>query len=229
MKWPENMPRRASIANFGVGGSNTHAILEDPKSYFASIGIEEVSASSNSDCPSEPICPQSPASNADCPSGQITPQSSASNSDWSLIDANPTNGFNRYLLVFTNRDKQFLDSYLTESFYPYLQDADSDKHMPSLAYTLCERRSHFSWRTCIISDSAENILQNTASFNTNTKRVSSTSIKVAFAFTGQGAQWARMGYELIESYPVFAQCIKEAQNHLRALGASWNIYGTFIR
>ncbi|KAK5988136.1 Highly reducing polyketide synthase azaB [Cladobotryum mycophilum] len=35
MPWPQNLPRRASVGNFGVGGSNTHAILEDPKYYFS--------------------------------------------------------------------------------------------------------------------------------------------------------------------------------------------------
>lgn len=210
MPWPDGMPRRASIANFGVGGSNTHAILEDPTSYFASLHSKQDWLCGPTDLPSTV---------------------SDSDSDFLLVDANPTNGppaTAKYLLVFSNRDRQCLNEYLTESFAPYLQRADSDKHMPSLAYTLCERRSHFSWRTCVVADSVESVLQSTASFSHNTRRVSSASTKVAFVFTGQGAQWARMGYELIGRFPVFSQYIQRADKQLRALGASWDIYGTIL-
>ena len=39
--------------------------------------------------------------------------------------------------------------------------------------------------------------------------------------TGQGAQWARMGRELLNNYPVFAESMANAELHLLSLGADW--------
>lgn len=45
--------------------------------------------------------------------------------------------------------------------------------------------------------------------------------KLAFVYTGQGAQWARMGLELMDSHPVFAETLEAAGRHLRKLGADF--------
>ena len=48
-----------------------------------------------------------------------------------------------------------------------------------------------------------------------------------FVFTGQGAQWAGMGADLIDKYPVFGDTIRELDSELRTLqdGPSWTIEG----
>lgn len=80
-------------------------------------------------------------------------------------------------------------------------------HLPSLTYTLGSRRSNLSERafTVMVSDS-ESVQTPTVvvtpeklSFGTAT----ATRPECAFVFTGQGAQWARMGNELVERYEMF--------------------------
>lgn len=47
---------------------------------------------------------------------------------------------------------------------------------------------------------------------------------LAFVFTGQGAQWARMGMQLMD-FPLFQQVIQEANDVLLSLGATWSLIG----
>jgi acyl transferase domain-containing protein len=44
-------------------------------------------------------------------------------------------------------------------------------------------------------------------------------------FTGQGAQYSKMGLELIQ-YPVFMSGLQEADKVFRAMGADWSLFGT---
>ncbi|KAH8647580.1 ketoacyl-synt-domain-containing protein [Tricladium varicosporioides] len=48
---------------------------------------------------------------------------------------------------------------------------------------------------------------------------------IAFVFTGQGAQWPRMGHELFETFPVYRQSIRTLDSYLRKLAyaPSWTI------
>lgn len=50
----------------------------------------------------------------------------------------------------------------------------------------------------------------------------SLEIKMNFVFTGQGAQWARMGHELL-STSVFNSSIHQSRDILKELGATWDL------
>lgn len=50
---------------------------------------------------------------------------------------------------------------------------------------------------------------------------------LALVFTGQGAQWARMGMGLVH-YPVFQESIQSADAYLKSLGSDWSAIGEFI-
>ena len=77
--------------------------------------------------------------------------------------------------------------------------------LENLAFTLAIRRSSLSWRSFLVADSM-------ASLNgivTNlTKPVRSMPLPIlGFVFTGQGAQWYKMGRELL-LYPIFENSIR---------------------
>ncbi|RYP44955.1 hypothetical protein DL768_008640 [Monosporascus sp. mg162] len=91
-----------------------------------------------------------------------------------------------------------------------------------IAYTLGERRSHLPWRIALTASSLDELATSLNSPAAIPRRVTGTP-KLAFVYTGQGAQWPRMGQELIETYPVFASTIRSAADCLARLGADFDL------
>jgi acyl transferase domain-containing protein len=99
---------------------------------------------------------------------------------------------------------------------------DSTSDLSDLSYTLSCRRSLFKWRKAFV---ASNVAELTAALGEGkiSKTRSAPSAKVAFVFTGQGAQWAGMGVELIGSSQVFKSSIESSSQLLKSLGCEWDL------
>ena len=93
----------------------------------------------------------------------------------------------------------------------------------NLSYTLCQRRSHLPWRIAIVDNMCSGLAGGLNSHDVVPTRASSEPPKVAFIFTGQGAQWWGMGRELLQSHPVFNDAIDRADATLRNIGADFSI------
>ncbi|PWY84328.1 polyketide synthase [Aspergillus eucalypticola CBS 122712] len=96
-----------------------------------------------------------------------------------------------------------------------------------IAYTLGERRSHFPWRVAVTASSTAELvetLNGPASVPRRVKLGTIASPAIAFAYTGQGAQWPRMGVELTDTHPVFAATMEEAGRALEDLGAEFSLF-----
>jgi acyl transferase domain-containing protein len=91
-----------------------------------------------------------------------------------------------------------------------------------IAYTLGERRTHLQWRIAITASSCDE-LANALNGIGATPGVASKEPKVAFVYTGQGAQWAGMGKELMESHPIFADAVKTCSDYLQGIGAKFSL------
>lgn len=99
----------------------------------------------------------------------------------------------------------------------------------NLAYTLCQRRSHLSWRLAIVSDMCSSLAVALNSADAVPIRAPAQPPKVAFVFTGQGAQWHAMGRELLKSHPVFESTIKKADKYLLELGSDFSLLEELLR
>jgi acyl transferase domain-containing protein len=96
--------------------------------------------------------------------------------------------------------------------------------MGKLAYTLCQRRSHLTWKIAVSAATSSELIHKLS--DPDLRPVSAfNSPKTAFVFTGQGAQWYAMGRELMGVYPVFASVIEAADQYLVHLGAEWSLKG----
>ncbi|ETS81066.1 hypothetical protein PFICI_06068 [Pestalotiopsis fici W106-1] len=94
--------------------------------------------------------------------------------------------------------------------------------MRNLAYTLCQRRSHPPWKVAVTAKSASELAEALASSDTKPARTSQVP-KIAFVYTGQGAQWHAMGRELLGRYHIFSNVIQEADDCLKRLGADFSL------
>lgn len=99
-----------------------------------------------------------------------------------------------------------------------------DDFLDDLAFTLNERRSQFMWKTGVIGTSVANLIDSLA--GTIKIKSSVRNPTLAFVFTGQGAQWAGMGRELLQAYPVFRESIWKIDTFLGTVRASFSVYGT---
>ena len=115
-----------------------------------------------------------------------------------------------YLLVFSAHNEATLKCNLNA-----YSDVGSKADLLDLAYTLATRRTKHSSRTFAICRKR--------SFSADFAKASESTIEpaevatVAFAFTGQGAQWPRMGAKLFQLYPSFLRTIRELDNCLSRL------------
>ncbi|KAB8360847.1 hypothetical protein FH972_024581 [Carpinus fangiana] len=92
----------------------------------------------------------------------------------------------------------------------------------NIAYTLGQRRSHLAYRLAIPATSSDELGVRLASARLQSARVRDAPI-LGFVFTGQGAQWAQMGCQLIKDHPVFKVAIERASSHLTSLGADFSL------
>ena len=128
------------------------------------------------------------------------------------------------LLVLSAQDKDGLERVRTP-LTQYVQatakvlEGDGkgeETFMAELAYTLSERRSRLAWKTYRLASSAtETVTVLNDEESPALVAQSSRAPRIGFVFTGQGAQWPRMGVELM-AYPAFKDSVEAADTYLRA-------------
>lgn len=90
-----------------------------------------------------------------------------------------------------------------------------------LSYTLSCKRTHHDWRSFVIADSQAALKQEFGGTLMPTRAKSAP--RLSFVFTGQGAQWAAMGRELMR-FSAFRYSLHEADRYMaEACGASWSL------
>jgi acyl transferase domain-containing protein/NADPH:quinone reductase-like Zn-dependent oxidoreductase len=104
----------------------------------------------------------------------------------------------------------------------YLEQTSlSEDFVRDLAFTLGEKRTHFTHRMALVAD-RQSLAERLASISP-VRGVGSVQDPVtAFCFTGQGAQYAQMAVGL-RGHPVFAAAMHEAESCLQSLGAPWSL------
>ncbi|KAF3919106.1 hypothetical protein ABW21_db0206002 [Orbilia brochopaga] len=191
--WPGDGLRRASINSFGFGGTNAHVVLDDARGFLRENGLE---GKANYITASPTL-----VANAEVVHQTTRP----------------------YLLTFSAADRGGIQR-LGSTYGAYFAGSDS-KDDPEvynrLAFTLNNKRSSLPWKSYAVVKSPESLV-NIANELSVPIRPPGRESKLAFVFTGQGAQWARMGIELMY-YPVFAQSVQRSSDYLRAIGCPWDL------
>lgn len=100
-------------------------------------------------------------------------------------------------------------------------DESANVDMGDLAYTLGQRRSQLSWRSALVATELDDLALSTAAPRVLQQRAIRPP-RIAFAFTGQGAQGFGMGRELLQ-YPVFAESIEKSSSCVQSFGATFSL------
>ena len=119
------------------------------------------------------------------------------------------------------RQKDCLKDHLKLKTFDSGSATFEEEYLMNLAFTLNERRSRLPWISYGIGSSVEKLWKSFESPDIPSFR-SSSPPTLGFVFTGQGAQWPRMGMELCQ-YEVFRQCLEEADRHFQTLGCPWSV------
>lgn len=131
------------------------------------------------------------------------------------------------LLIWSAADAAATDRMLQayQSYYQTHIIANSRK-LDQLAYTLATRRSIMPWRSFAVVESVDGNDTDDPTKLTLTVpiRASSEKASIGFIFTGQGAQYAGMGLELLQ-YPVFESSLRGSDRIFASLGADWSLLG----
>lgn len=123
----------------------------------------------------------------------------------------------RNLLVLSAKSASALDR-ATENLAAHLEQ-NAEINLSDVAYTLRSGRAAHAHRRIVVADRAADAVQ--ALRELDPKRVHSHSLSsnrtpsVAFLFSGQGSQYARMGQELYETEPLFKQEIDRGAQLLK--------------
>ncbi|CAG9952668.1 unnamed protein product [Clonostachys rosea f. rosea IK726] len=217
--WPSEGLRRASVNSFGYGGSNAHAVIDDAYHYMQERGL------SGHHCTS----PQRPSMKE----GLTNKDENDFQPDQKDRSSGQTNGVHNgfthaedlpYLFVWSTSDAPGIErigaSYKDFLSRKLLSDVVDSEYLGNLAYTLSSKRSILPWKTFLVSQSGEDLQVQLGKLPKPTR--SSLPPKLHFVFTGQGAQWATMGLDLM-IHPIFRQSLSEAGCYLTSIGCSWSL------
>ncbi|PGG95988.1 hypothetical protein AJ79_09779 [Helicocarpus griseus UAMH5409] len=116
------------------------------------------------------------------------------------------------LKLAVSRFRQWIDKASKEANSSFLD----------LAYTLCTRRSLLPWRFTVVA-STYNELGDSLHELAHNRKLEPGQPHLIFVFSGQGAQWARMGLQLLHSQPAFRESIARSSIILNVLGADWSL------
>lgn len=214
MPWPTHLPYlRASVNSFGYGGANAHVILDAAESYLGTSwkapAITEPMSVPDAHSPRD--------SNARILNGSCKARlrknfdNSVDGVEDCFIADEAEKLRGKCLLVFSAHDTPTLFQNVKA-----ILDVQNNYDPLDLAYTLGVRRSQLEQRAFVLSRAGA------ASPHPDDSEVTYGAVRmpeptIAFAFTGQGAQWPRMGYLLVLKFPSVRKTFEDLQTALDRL------------
>lgn len=202
--WGAKGLRRASVNSFGFGGTNSHAILDDAFHYLRDHGLVGNHCSTQ-----DPPCDET--------LGVTDIQSSEALTE--VLENRAPNIF-----VWSARDENVLRR-LAADYQEYLSSlkivpSQISHFLGNLAYTLASRRTLFTWRSFLVGSTMSDLTHLEDRLSIPQQATSTPSL--GFVFTGQGAQWAGMGRDLLR-YAVFERSLCECEEYMAELGCQWQL------
>ncbi|PLB47777.1 polyketide synthase 2 [Aspergillus steynii IBT 23096] len=140
--------------------------------------------------------------------------------DADLINAEDSVTARPYTLVLSANDTVSLQASI-DALCTHLLDPRTQVSLPDLAYTLSERRSRFWHRAYITAHSTTGLRATDFVIGKRAPKAP----RLAFVFTGQGAQWPEMGAALLQHFPCALAIVEELDQVLQSLShpPAWSL------
>ncbi|KAI1297828.1 ketoacyl-synt-domain-containing protein [Xylaria venustula] len=201
--WPTPGLRRASVNSFGASGTNAHVILDDAFNYLRQRNLV------GNHCTH-----QNSSSYDSQPTPFLRASSRSASEESAELAALP------FLIILSASDGPALQRVVELHSRWMRENRANPDFLCDLAYTLLQRRSLLRYRTFAVIDKNE-ALQAGGHFS---PAICATNYqpRIAFIFTGQGAQWAGMGKDLFH-FPVFHDSIMKCDAYLKEMGIAWDV------
>ena len=129
------------------------------------------------------------------------------------------------LLIFSAADEVGIKSMLDThgEFFKKRGRAVLAPSFDDIVHTLAAKRSLHAWRSYTVATSGSDLIS-LEKDSSKPIRFSGDPKSIAFVFTGQGAQYAKMGNGLL-AFPLFKLRFAELDHILQGLGCEWSLQG----
>ncbi|KAK6221501.1 Type I Iterative PKS [Pestalotiopsis sp. IQ-011] len=220
MPWPADADasRRVSVNSFGFGGANAHVILDDAHHYMQKHGIDGFHSTDVR------YCPPRDAGKGINESGLNGEYAAPSQPRLFILSARDKLGIGR----MANAYLKYTQTVAGRSSNENLSAKAQRKMADEIAYTLAHKRSLFDYRSFVIADSVKQLMVKLGKDTPPVFRVPPKANGPIFVFTGQGAQWAGMGKELL-ALPEFAKSIARSSAYLSSLGCPFDLVAELLK
>ncbi|CAG7972082.1 unnamed protein product [Penicillium salamii] len=245
--WPSSGLRRVSVNSFGIGGTNSHCIIDDAYHYLndrhlpgshctvitpptaqkiksrllAAARLENSSITHTQDQSED----SDNSENSDLFAGTPTSECNCESPQFSLSTCTDLIDQPKLFLLSAfdeegvKRNASALSTYLEKRMNKTFVN---DHILDDLSFTLFKKRSVFPWKSFIMASSVKELAWNLSENNfVKPSRVTKPP-ELHFVFTGQGAQYQTMGRELM-GYSVFQNSVEDASDYVRRLGSPWSL------
>ena len=199
----DGRPRLAGVNSFGISGTNAHLVVEE-----RSIPEQSLHGRNRFAGPPRPVQASLPAADGrTIPSEQVHPQRDVRLLPLSGKSPGALRELAKLYLSWLDEHAEEIASHASTAV-PLLSD---------MAWTAGVGRSHFDHRKGVVFRDAESLRRELGTLIEEGEGTRPRPAgKVAFAYTGQGSQWAGMGLALHEQEPVARAVLDRCENVFRA-------------
>ncbi len=204
MDWPSRpgRPRLAGVNSFGISGTNAHIVVEEHRAPDGTSGEERAAAG-----PARVVPVSLPAAAEDLPRPE---QGLGPRPARFLPLSGKSPGALRELAA---RHLSWLDEPPGNLS---VEGAASGPALSDMAWTAGVGRSHFDHRAGVVFQDAGSLREGLKALAESSEDAAPAAAKtVAFAYTGQGSQWAGMGRTLYDTEPVARAVLDRCESVFR--------------